>query len=192
MTSIATTIESIKSESTALNARIHTLMAALDKKEKDDIKKRKQKKADLEKYVNQQRQELEKEKEVVKAERAAWEAEKESLANFYKFKNKIVKINAGGTLMTTRLSTLTCAGGMLEALFSGRFEPDKDEEGNVFIDLDGSDFSQWLKLLRQVANGQEPFIPEHLEGMEKFLQPNTKQKRDRDRYNQYGKHLVGI
>ena len=43
--------------------------------------------------------------------------------------NKYVKLNIGGTLYVTTLDTLTREDSMLRAMFSGRMNMDKDEEG---------------------------------------------------------------
>lgn len=177
MTDIATTIEGIQNESTALNTRIQTLMMALTEKEKQHQEDVAAEKQTAETWMKEQREVLEVEQKLVQDERAAWETEKQDMLKLYKFKTKIVQLNIGGTLMATRLHTLRCAGGMLASLFSGRFEPDKDEDNNVFLDFDGKLFSEWLNLLRQVANGEEVMVPHKLKTMCKFLQPNTKKKK---------------
>lgn len=184
MTDIATTIEGIQNESTALNThiqnlntRIQNLMMVFTEKEKQHQEDVAAEKQAAESWIKEQREVLKVEQERVQDERAAWELEKEAMLKVYKFKTKIVKLNIGGTLMATRLHTLRCAGGMLASLFSGRFEPDKDEDNNVFLDFDGKLFSEWLNLLRQVANGEEVMVPHKLKTLCKFLQPNTKKKK---------------
>ena len=59
----------------------------------------------------------------------------------YLFGAKIINLNVGGLLLSTRLSTLQGAGGFLSALFSGRFEPDRTR-GNIFLDLNGEHFKR--------------------------------------------------
>lgn len=176
------TYDGIVKDSGAICTRVKALMDAVEALKVSEIKRveeqecalvqdRKkfldhveQERAVLDKYCAEKRAKVEKEKQ-------AWEDEKTALMSTYKFKNKIVKINAGGTLMSTRLSTLRCAGGMLDSLFSGRFVPDCDEDGNVFIDQNGAKFVQWVDLLRRVSNGEDVEIPESLVNLMKFLQP---------------------
>jgi len=53
----------------------------------------------------------------------------------------IVRINVGGRLFTTRLSTLcSVAGSFLDAMFSGRHAVDTDSDGNIFIDRNPAHF----------------------------------------------------
>ena len=47
--------------------------------------------------------------------------------------NDYVKVNVGGALFQTTLGTLTNRDGMLRAMFSGRMEIHKDEEGNFTL-----------------------------------------------------------
>ncbi len=48
-----------------------------------------------------------------------------------------MKLNIGGSYFETSVETLTCEpGSMLEAMFSGRFAIEKDEDGASFIDRD--------------------------------------------------------
>jgi len=67
---------------------------------------------------------------------------------------KQVKLDVGGYKYSTTLTTLTsdpCS--MLAAMFSGRFQVEKNEEGCVFIDRDGRHFYYILNWLR---NGYIP------------------------------------
>ena len=43
--------------------------------------------------------------------------------------NDYVKVNVGGALFQTTVGTLTKRDGMLRAMFSGRMDAQKDEEG---------------------------------------------------------------
>jgi hypothetical protein len=84
----------------------------------------------------------------VNAEKAAWEQEKEQLAHTQKFEG-IIKLNVGGKKFATSLATLRrCSDTMIGAMFSGRHELHKDDEGNVFIDRDGTHFEEILNFLR--------------------------------------------
>ena len=46
----------------------------------------------------------------------------------------MVKLNVGGTVFCTSLLTLCSRGGMLAAMFSGRYSPYKDQSDCYFID----------------------------------------------------------
>jgi hypothetical protein len=60
-----------------------------------------------------------------------------------------IKLNVGGMLFQTSLTTLTShPDSMLAALFSGRFPIDVDDEGYFFIDRDGDAFRVILSWLR--------------------------------------------
>ena len=55
-----------------------------------------------------------------------------------------VKLDVGGHVFTTSLLTLTREGdSMLAAMFSGRHELLKEDDGCVFIDRDGTHF-RWV------------------------------------------------
>jgi len=61
----------------------------------------------------------------------------------------IIKLNVGGTLFTTSVSTLTSIKGtFFDSMFSGRWEPKKDEDGCFFIDRDPIVFRHILNFLR--------------------------------------------
>ena len=60
-----------------------------------------------------------------------------------------MKINVGGTVFTTRKSTLMRVDGTyLAAIASGRFEDERDEHGNIYIDRDPRHFEYILNWLR--------------------------------------------
>ena len=99
-----------------------------------------------------------------------WQEQQEKFKSTYNFQNKIVKLNIGGEHMSTRLQTLQNAGGFLSSLFSGRFEPDYDENGAVFIDLDGSNFKEILNLLRHSSVPLTQALPQRLKNAMKYLQ----------------------
>ncbi|ELR13903.1 K+ channel tetramerization subfamily protein [Acanthamoeba castellanii str. Neff] len=61
-----------------------------------------------------------------------------------------VKLDVGGVHFTTSLTTLmTEPDSMLAAMFSGRHELEKDDDGRVFIDRDGELFNYVLQYLRE-------------------------------------------
>ena len=66
-----------------------------------------------------------------------------------KFKGR-VKLNVGGVKYETTLTTLTAEGdnSMLGSMFSGRHELHTNDDGEVFIDRDGTHFGHILNMLR--------------------------------------------
>ncbi|XP_063699962.1 BTB/POZ domain-containing adapter for CUL3-mediated RhoA degradation protein 3 [Culicoides brevitarsis] len=70
---------------------------------------------------------------------------------------KYVKLNIGGSLFQTTISTLTKHDSMLRAMFSGRMEILTDAEGWILIDRCGKHFDIILNFLR---DGSCP-LPEH-------------------------------
>jgi len=69
-------------------------------------------------------------------------------------KKRIVKLNIGGTIFTTSLSTLTSQETFFSAMLSGSFDIVEDENGAYFIDRDPRNFHLILNYLR----GQEIFF----------------------------------
>lgn len=66
----------------------------------------------------------------------------------------VIPLNVGGIKYVTRLSTLKkYPDSMLAALFSGRYQVDKDADGNFFLDSNGILFGYLLEFLR---NGLVP------------------------------------
>eukprot|EP00040_Diaphanoeca_grandis_P025313 m.140029 g.140029 ORF g.140029 m.140029 type:complete len:645 (+) comp30097_c0_seq2:138-2072(+) len=66
-----------------------------------------------------------------------------------------IKINVGGTVFTTRKSTLSrFEGTFLSAIASGFFQDELDENGNVFIDRDPKHFQFILNWLRDPSAPQ--------------------------------------
>jgi len=61
---------------------------------------------------------------------------------------KKVRLNVGGKSFTTSLSTLTSTPSMLATMFSGKFDISKDDEGEFFVDRDGTHFGYILNFLR--------------------------------------------
>jgi hypothetical protein len=72
-----------------------------------------------------------------RAETAAWQAEQALIDTSHAFKGDFVKLNIGGSMITTRLQTLTegrAKETYFAALLSGRHKLDEDE---IIIDRDG-------------------------------------------------------
>lgn len=68
-----------------------------------------------------------------------------------------VKLNVGGIKYETTLTTLSVEGddSMLGAMFSGRHELHPNDDGEIFIDRDGTHFGYILNMLRD-ANVEVP------------------------------------
>lgn len=62
--------------------------------------------------------------------------------------SQYVKLNVGGSLFHTTISTLTKCDSMLRAMFSGRMDTLTDSEGWVMIDRSGKHFGTILNFLR--------------------------------------------
>jgi len=68
--------------------------------------------------------------------------------------SRLVHINVGGTVFTTRRSTLESAEGtFFEGILSERFSVDRDKDGNIFIDRDPKHFKHILNWLRDRTFG---------------------------------------
>ena len=68
----------------------------------------------------------------------------------------LVKLNVGGSLFTTKISTLTRQEGMLRTMFNSDLKPKKDKDGYIFIDRSGKHFEVILAHLRD----NEALLPE--------------------------------
>lgn len=78
------------------------------------------------------------------------------LAPIKKASENFIKINVGGTVFTTRKSTLMRVDGTyLSAIASGSFEDERDVDGNVYIDRDPKYFQYILNWLRDPSAPQE-------------------------------------
>ena len=120
--------------------------------------------------LERERKQLDKDLSEFEANVKKWNEDQETFKKSYKFKNKIIRLNVGGQQMSTKLSTLQDAGGYLSSLFSGRFEPDYDETGAVFLDLDGDHFKEILDLLRYQGVELKQPLPSYLQNACKYLQ----------------------
>jgi len=74
-------------------------------------------------------------------------SEKSEIQNKNEF-GRYIKLNVGGYLFTTTLSTLNYGETMLSAMFSGRMAVDQDDSGYYMIDRDGRYFHFILNYLR--------------------------------------------
>lgn len=64
----------------------------------------------------------------------AYDEEVEDILDKLRLRCKYVKLNVGGSLYTTTVTTLTKQDNMLRAMFSGRMELQTDEEGMLYIE----------------------------------------------------------
>lgn len=63
-------------------------------------------------------------------------------------KSNRITINVGGSLYETTLNTVSAdQSSMLSAMFSGRFNIEKDKNGSIFIDRDPTHFRQFRKYI---------------------------------------------
>jgi len=119
--------------------------------------------------------ELEKEKLVkqhreIECERARYEEEKKSWAELEKkLKSSqllnTIKLNIGGTIFETSLSTLTSVQGTyFTSMFSGKWEPKLEKDGSYFIDRDSTVFRYILNFFRTKKIPLDTLTPQ-----EKFL-----------------------
>jgi hypothetical protein len=84
-----------------------------------------------------------------------------------------IKLDVGGTIFATSLSTLTfIKGTFFEVMFSGRWEPKKEEDGSFFIDRDPIVFRYILNFLR----GEEIKIDKLSEDEKEMLLSDAKLK----------------
>jgi hypothetical protein len=85
------------------------------------------------------------------------------MSEMYKIQDSRIKMDIGGLLFTTSLTTLNRdPESMLAAMFSGRHELKKDNgNGGYFIDRDGTHFRYILNYLRdgEIKDGTIPENP---------------------------------
>jgi hypothetical protein len=75
--------------------------------------------------------------------------EEEFIHNLQKQGSSTIDLNVGGQLFSTSLTTLLSEpNSILAAMFSGRFETPKDNNGCVFLDRDPTYFRDILNWLR--------------------------------------------
>lgn len=105
---------------------------------------------------------LERKREELKQEREDFEAMRKKIDSVH-FSFPI-KLDVGGKVYKTSLSTLTKEDSMLSRMFSGQgFSPEKDQDGCFFIDRPGEYFGPLLEYLQ---TGEFPPIePQKLKGI---------------------------
>ncbi|KAL6080628.1 putative BTB/POZ domain-containing protein kctd15-like [Balamuthia mandrillaris] len=93
--------------------------------------------------------ERQKEKAEWEQQRSKWKEELETMTRIHEVQREQVKLDVGGKYYSTAISNLTkFPDSMLGAMFSGRHEIIKNDEGRVFIDRDGKLFRYILDFLR--------------------------------------------
>jgi len=95
-----------------------------------------------------ERKELEAAKLAIEASKLAFEEEKNRMAKIYETQTGLVKLNIGGKIVQTSVTTLTSKSHMFQSMFSGRFAIQKDENNAIFLDRDGTNFDIILNYLR--------------------------------------------
>eukprot|EP01126_Amoeba_proteus_P042509 TRINITY_DN4621_c0_g1_i2.p2 TRINITY_DN4621_c0_g1~~TRINITY_DN4621_c0_g1_i2.p2 ORF type:complete len:189 (+),score=65.07 TRINITY_DN4621_c0_g1_i2:71-568(+) len=99
-------------------------------------------------------EQLKKEKEEFMEERLKWEKEINLVCKYNKDVEDIIELNVGGTVVETTRTTLTSVSdSMLAAMFSGRHELKKDNQGRYFLDRDPEVFKYVLSFLRTKTIG---------------------------------------
>eukprot|EP01087_Luapelamoeba_hula_P016190 TRINITY_DN4968_c0_g1_i1.p1 TRINITY_DN4968_c0_g1~~TRINITY_DN4968_c0_g1_i1.p1 ORF type:complete len:375 (-),score=80.14 TRINITY_DN4968_c0_g1_i1:106-1230(-) len=106
---------------------------------------------------------LREENERFDRDRKELEDEKQQMANTLPLPKK-VKLDVGGHYFSTSLDTLRNGKGMFAAMFSGRYNMEKNEEGCYFIDRDGTHFRHILNFLRNgtLLVPDDTFVQEEL------------------------------
>jgi len=107
---------------------------------------------ELQTELDQEKQRLKTQRSELDSKRKTWEESQlaQSSAEKVHFPSKI-KLDVGGQLFTTSLSTLTQIGGTyFSVMFSGKVKVQPDKEGNYFIDRDPLVFSLILNFLRGI------------------------------------------
>ena len=86
---------------------------------------------------------------LIKAERAAWEAEKEEIRVKYRVDSEVINLNVGGTtsMMTDKDVLTSCKDSTLSKLFSDMHELKKVND-QIFLDRDGKTFETLVNYLR--------------------------------------------
>lgn len=95
--------------------------------------------------------EVHRREDLVAAAQQSLEAEKAAMSAMGARSGDVLRLNVGGTLHSTKRSTLTqLEGSVLEGMFSGRWEKslDVDEDGRIFLDFDPECFGEVLHQLR--------------------------------------------
>nr|XP_022344376.1 uncharacterized protein LOC111137272 isoform X2 [Crassostrea virginica] len=96
-------------------------------------------------------------------ERDKFHSELQRMSEMYKIQDSRIKLDIGGLLFTTSLTTLNRdPDSMLAAMFSGRHELKKEDgNGSYFIDRDGTHFRYILNFLRdgEIKDGTIPENP---------------------------------
>ena len=100
--------------------------------------------------LSSERNALEKDIDEFRQKEEKFHQEIEQIQQMHKIKSKKIKLDIGGTIFTTSLTTLQRdPNSLLAAMFSGRHELEPDADDNsYFIDRDGTFFRFILNFLR--------------------------------------------
>jgi len=131
-------LEEMKQESEESTKRMSEQLT----EEFESMKKKANEELDIrQQVIKQEEQLLQKSKEV-------FNKEKEDMSQLHKQQQSIVKLDVGGSQYKTSVSNLTKYSGFFQSMFSGRYPIQKDADGAIFIDRDGSHFSFILNFFR--------------------------------------------
>jgi hypothetical protein len=81
--------------------------------------------------------------------------------------NRIIKLNVGGVRYATSVGTLSLENSYFSALFSGRWQQNLTDEGEVFLDRDGEvrafrrAVDQWPRQLASARHAMAPQLRRH-------------------------------
>ena len=107
--------------------------------------------------IEEEKQIMQTEKDKLQADRTSFEQMQKRIEEVNSMRKHKVKLNIGGSTFETSVETLTCErGSMLEAMFSGRFKIEKEDDGSSFIDRDPTYFPLVLSYLREKREDTRP------------------------------------
>lgn len=158
--------EKLENKEKVLDAQLESCERQLnecDKRRKDIEVECKKQREDLDRLEERRRTDFNAQKESFENERDKFHSELQRMSDMYKIQDSRIKLDIGGQLFTTSLTTLNRdPDSMLAAMFSGRHELKKEDgNGSYFIDRDGTHFRYILNFLRdsEVKDGTIPENP---------------------------------
>ena len=105
--------------------------------------------ASQETTVKEDRNKLEADCQEFQGKQKRFEEELKHMESMHRIQDTKIKLDIGGQIFTTSIQTLQRdKDSMLAAMFSGRYELTKEQDGSYFIDRDGTFFRYILNFLR--------------------------------------------
>jgi len=155
---LVTTLESIKQILERNERTIAEKLAAAEKEIKQKraliLKEREQWEKDKEKKEKNLQKDIEQQFASLRKEQELFSEEKRKMEGIQTFQKSMIKLNVGGHKFATSKTTLSNPlepNSMLNAMFSGRYILESDEDGHFFIDRDGRHFFHILNYLRDAT-----------------------------------------